>query len=497
MRNSNEYLKKLANKIIFETLEEKADSLMAKLKNAPTSFDYIAEGDVCEECGGTELFEGQCVECGMKKGDVLEKLQGKQGRLDKNRNGRIDSEDFKMLRKQRNEGDCMECGETKGEYMESDICECGSSNIYEDQCMECGMSRGKKDSEILEFGTGESDFTAGMSENELREKWKGDVKVKKTGEYSDKSISDLDSRIKALKDLSGKYQEKGERVPKKLKEKMSELYFAKRSKKGWPGKGKVDVDEEMEEGNMFTGMLNKTKEGDEFTMPNGKKYKDTSSLEETLYRLIDGEESALFTENEIIDIIENIVKEEKDNIKKGATPKGLGKYEKIHKESGKENEDYLKSVAEKMVKYLKDGSKGKYETNPKSFPKGNGQLAKMDKKAYEIDQEGIDYNMDVSGLNIPDYDGKPPKKDTIEKQIKGSSTNGNNQDWANGENTGVNDKFAEYFEKDQLSKWKDESYGRVPSPVYDEKPKKLKKGKTVKEEFDRMKQLIGYTQKTQ
>ena len=35
-------------------------------------------------------------------------------------------------------------------------------------------------------------------------------------------------------------------------------------------------------------------------------------------------------------------------------------------------------------------------------------------------------------------------------------------------NTGVNDKFAKYFEDDQLAKWKDESYGRVPSPVYDE-----------------------------
>ena len=210
----------------------------------------------------------------------------------------------------------------------------------------------------------------------------------------------------------------------------------------------------------------------------------------------------MFTENEIIDIIENIVKEEKDNIKKGATPKGLGKYEKIHKESGKENKDHLDKTAQKMISYLKSGSKGKYETNPKHFPKGNGQLAKMDKKAYEIDEEGIDYNMEVAGLNIPDYDGKPPKKEYIENQIKGSSTNGNNQDWANAENTGVNDKFAKYFENDQLAKWKDESYGRVPSPVYDELPegkksKKSKAGKTVKEEFDRIKSLMGYNQKTQ
>jgi hypothetical protein len=86
--------------------------------------------------------------------------------------------------------------------------------------------------------------------------------------------------------------------------------------------------------------------------------------------------------------------------------------------SGKENDDYIKSVAKKMKEYLKDGSKGDYETTPKHFPKGNGQLAKMDKMAYEIDDEGTDFNVEVAGQNIPDYDGKPPKKETIEKQIK-------------------------------------------------------------------------------
>jgi len=464
MRNSKEYLKRLANKIILETLEDKANKVMEKIKS--DSFDYVAEGNVCE-CGSNEFYEGECVECGAMKGggaEMLEKLHGGQRKLDKNRNGRLDRQDFKMLRGDVQEKDCMECGGSmKGDYMEGKMCE------------ECGGGQ---------FGTG------GIP---LDEKWKGDVKVKKTGEHAGKSIADIDLQIRSLKDLTQKYQEKGEKVPKRLKEKMSELYFAKRSKKGWPGKGKVDVDEEMEEGNAFTNKLKQTPKGGKFKMGD-KEYTDNSNLEETLYRLVDGDESALFSESEVIDIIENIVKEEKDNIKKGATPKGLGKYEKIHKESGKENKDYLKSVAKKMIDYIKDGSKGKYETNPKHFPKGNGQLAKMDKKAYEIDQEGTDYNIEIGGQNIPDYDEIKPKKDTIEKQIKGSSSNGNNQDWVNAENTGVNDKFGEYFASDQLSKWKDESYGRVPSPVFDEKPKKRKK---VKEEFKRISELMNYSKRTQ
>jgi hypothetical protein len=220
--------------------------------------------------------------------------------------------------------------------------------------------------------------------------------------------------------------------------------------------------------------------------------------ESVFYKLEYINESALFTEEEIIDIIEGIINEE-DNIKKGKSPAGYAAYEKSHKGSGKEEDDYMKELSKKMIDYMKDGSKGKYDMNPKHFPKGNGELAKMDKVAYEIDEEGTDYNMEIGGLNIPDYDGKPPKKEKIEKQIKGSSDNGNNPEWANADDTGVNDKFAEYFENDQLAKWKDESYGRVPSPVYDEtpkKPKKNNKGK-LKEEFDRMKGLIGYDRKTQ
>ena len=167
---------------------------MGKIKS--NSFDYVAEGNVCE-CGSKEFYEGECVECGAMKGgaEMLEKLHGGQRKLDKNKNGRLDRRDFEMMRGDMQEKDCMECGSNmKGDFMEDECMECGSPNMYENQCMECGVMKG---SEILEFGTGDSDFTAGMYESNLHEKWKGDVKVKKTGEHAGKSISDIDSRIKA------------------------------------------------------------------------------------------------------------------------------------------------------------------------------------------------------------------------------------------------------------------------------------------------------------
>ncbi len=81
--------------------------------------------ELCERCGG-RLTEGMCMECDMNEHhmgskatynryphydkeayimdeeDIMnEKLVGKQHKLDKNNNGKIDAEDFKMLRKGR------------------------------------------------------------------------------------------------------------------------------------------------------------------------------------------------------------------------------------------------------------------------------------------------------------------------------------------------------------------------------------------------------------
>ena len=70
------------------------------------------------------------------------------------------------------------------------------------------------------------------------EKWESETEVESTGEYSDMTISQIDKEIKRLKSENDKYQEKGKKVPKKNREKMSELYFAKRAKQDWPkGKG--------------------------------------------------------------------------------------------------------------------------------------------------------------------------------------------------------------------------------------------------------------------
>jgi hypothetical protein len=61
----------------------------------------MMEGSMCSECGGGPMVEGECSECGYSEGEVTEKLYGKQHIIDKNKNRRIDREDFKLLRKKK------------------------------------------------------------------------------------------------------------------------------------------------------------------------------------------------------------------------------------------------------------------------------------------------------------------------------------------------------------------------------------------------------------
>ena len=56
--------------------------------------DNMNEGKMCE-CGGM-VAEGSCNECGMSY--MGEELHGGQKELDKNKNGKIDSEDFAIMR---------------------------------------------------------------------------------------------------------------------------------------------------------------------------------------------------------------------------------------------------------------------------------------------------------------------------------------------------------------------------------------------------------------
>jgi hypothetical protein len=317
-------------------------------------------------------------------------------------------------------------------------------------------------------------------------------------------------------------------------------------------------EEETSEGNAFTGALAdaKKKGKGEFEV-DGKKYDvkeaskpdfldldDDGDKEESMKSAAKNKkmkgkgkvkvsESILFTENDLIDLIERIVKEEKNSFSM-KEPKGYREYQKAHNKDKKENEDYLKSVAKKMTDYLKDSSDNfsKYEMKEtQKFPTENGGM-KAKRKKYTPSDAVDEY---IEAFSYPGqtnlvYDEIKPNDKKIEGQIKGSSTNGNAQVDKDGKALGnvvpseVGERFYKNF-KDNLygQEQMNASYKRQPQPVDQagedtergtlkskkgkktsqsvlnklEESKNIKKENQLNEEFDRIQQLMGYNRKTQ
>jgi len=452
------YLDNLVSKILKETLEERADSLVSKIK-----------GDMCEQCGGN-MNEDVCEECGNSRGEMEEgiynvedidnsnefdsdeeeldsnnseackyhmdnfgpederthkfcgsnmneSLKGRQRRLDKNKNNKIDAEDFKMLR--------------QGKKSETD----------EGNAFTGALSKARK--------SGDDNFEVGGKKFETKEGKKTDNSFKRYcgGEITKPCID-------------------------------------RASKSGSPSLVKK------------------------------------ANLAEPKKKI---KESYQLTESEMVSMIEKIVLErknkevkdsaEKNNIKgMGGSPRGLEVYKKAHNGSGKENDEYIKLVTKKMKEYLKDGSKGDYDMNPKIFPKGNGELEKMKKTAYEVSEDGEEFIDDYlrPGMETLDYDEMHPNEEWMDNNIEGSSKTGNNPEWANTGESDVNKKINKTRKKGAYNKVKRAAYNKSPQPVISDKPGQEsgkgihikiesfdKKQKQINEEFDRIKSLMGYNQKTQ
>jgi len=420
-----------------------------------------------------------------------EELHGGQKRIDKNKNGKIDSEDFKMLRKNKKSS---EMGENSGK-----------EPLY----------RGTKfvdESEIEEYSFGDTATDDDLGYNDMlpsanyEKEVKTPHKVKNVGDKYQRKVSKEFNEENIFKKMFGK-KEDPEVVAAASQEKdrketpyLGNIGYDYDDIRGWhyvgPGQGRFDKkdseDAEMEEGNEFSGALaDAKKRGEKSFEVDGKTYPVKESIQ--------------LTEDELIELIENIVKEQTEVKETNASLK----------KSKTENDDYIKSVTEKMKKYLKDGSKGKYDMNPEQFPKGNGELAKMDKKAYTPSgavEEYIENFAYSPGMENLQYDEIKPNDEWLEKNIEGSSMTGNGKG-GNAIDTGLGKKINTKRQKNLYGVEKNRSYNRVAQPIdnagetkgadtLDKMFKKLgesdeKKTKLINEEMEKMKHLLGYKKKTQ
>jgi hypothetical protein len=287
--------------------------------------------------------------------------------------------------------------------------------------------------------------------------------------------------------------------------------------------GKYGMEEqETEEGNAFSGALEKAKKSGEKSFEvDGKKYP-----------VKENKSSLKLTEDELIDMIEKIVMEqkvkdvaEKTNITK-KTAQGLKDTDKVLAQNKKVNDDHTKEVVKKMKEYLKDMTKGDYNENPDEFPKSNYQIDKDAKIMKYNPSEAVDEYIDAfshPGMTNLVYDEIKPDDEKIGKYLEGDSTTGNAVTDKDGKALGnvsksdLGKKFKKNYDENLYgAEQMNGSYKRVPQPVDVAGDKKQagsmkksskilnqlesreeKKSKIVSEEMNKMKNLIGYNRKTQ
>jgi len=264
--------------------------------------------------------------------------------------------------------------------------------------------------------------------------------------------------------------------------------------------------------------LMKKGEGDKKLSASDSKLLKQVNLALTLGGLKEGKDSLQLTESELVDMIEKIIIEQQkkeSNSFKMKTPVGLAEVEKANKETGKEYDEQVAKVTKKLKEYLKDGSKEDFTMEPKHFPKGNGELGEMKKKAYKASKAVDEYldNFAYPGLENTHYDEIKPNDEWLTKNLEGSSQTGNSTEWANSVDTGLGKKVNEKRKKNMYQQEKQKSYKRVAQPIetagehegeksLDKMFAKLestedKKQKLIKEDLEKMKNMINYNRKTQ
>jgi len=265
-------------------------------------------------------------------------------------------------------------------------------------------------------------------------------------------------------------------------------------------------EEEVEEGSAFVLAADAAKDAgkDEFEFPKGSGNMHKVTIK-TDIKSESKKQTLQLTEDEMIELIERIVKEQKIE--------GISSEKKAMKSSKKDNDDYIKSVTKKMKDYLKDGSAGDYDMEPKTFPKGNGELGDNEKMAYKASKGVEEYIKQIArsgGQENLDYDQIKPDEEWLDMNLVGSSETGNNPDWANAVKTDVGDEVKDRKDKNVLAKLKKQSYNKAPQPITDYSGNKThddemaginvaesKNEKKVNENIDRMKKLFSHNYKTQ
>lgn len=513
---NNQYIDRLVKKFISENISDKADDIMAQINELGGMDDnHPTLGNVNLSTMSDEEIEN------LLRQPIDSKDKSKRPSLSDLSKDLEDYDDEPIY---------------EIELSESEVCECGpSSMVSEGMCMECGLP--KMEEGIYDvakpFGRKKQsfDYIEEIDDIEFDLDFE-DEKEEDNSEfcrYQKNKINNGDLTPEEKKDFISRFNERcGESATKDLssmKLNMNEKLHGKQHRLDKNKNGRLDKEDfeilrggkkrhmdksDMEEGNYFSGELEKAREEGKKTFRVGGK---TLPVHETRVK-----ESVKLTESEIVNLIENLVNEkETKNIKNLAKPKGMAEYERAYKGSGRENKDAISDTNKKMKEYIKYGSEGEYEPNPKNFPMSNRELKKSSIKGFNMSDEGEEFIDDYlrPGQENISYDEIHPSDEWMDEIIAGSSKTGNSDEYANSVKTDVNKKILKKQKAHKLDILSKKAANKSPQPIFTTKDKKPgysdgdgvrlktneshnpKEERLINEEFSRIGELMSYNRKTQ
>jgi hypothetical protein len=205
-----------------------------------------------------------------KEFDVEEELIGGQKKLDKNHNGKIDAQDFKILKGQKQdtkeeEETCEQCGSNDMNEMVDTCNECGGMMNEEGMCTECSgkMMESKKktlrltESELTQL-IGRMVSEAAVPGIETQKKIRS-----ASGKENDANLNDVKKKIKGQLEIPGgtnpefpEANKKGEKVVVNNNEKEDEFVS------NFRGGTLLDLDYDNEPSEQFKARIKKALDGD-------------------------------------------------------------------------------------------------------------------------------------------------------------------------------------------------------------------------------------------
>ena len=215
------------------------------------TFEFDGEThDVKESWKQLEEEEGMCMECGDKS--MEEELKGNQDKIDANKNGKIDADDFKKLRDMKEgEGMCNECGSMLNE---------------EGMCNECGsmMNESKSKKKVLRLTESEM---VNLIKKMVSESVPGMEVIRKAQKQSkednEQNAKEVEQKIKKATTVEGSdnpefphQNNSGTKVARQNNEEENEFVEDNRGGKS------IDLDYDYEPSKKFKERLKSALEGD-------------------------------------------------------------------------------------------------------------------------------------------------------------------------------------------------------------------------------------------